>query len=154
STPVQEIRRRAIQVGETLRGSLLDVAQEIGGPTLRPSRFVEVLGIDKSLASRISRSLRAETATELLHLTPSPMGLGLFLAARPRRRISTEALRRARAAVAEFQEFLGHVSGGRAGLDALMSDDAVEVRERAERTASQSVHRAMSYLLGFRCETI
>jgi len=153
-TPIQDIRTRAFQVGDRLRAALLEVAQEIGGPTLRPSRFVEVLGVDKSLASRISRSLRAETVTELLHLTPSPMGLGLFLDAATRRRISTESLRRARSAVAEFQEFLGHVSGGRSGLDALMSDDAVEVRERAERTASQSVHRAMSYLLGFRCETI
>src|SRR5262245_1043311 len=117
-TPVQEIRRRAMEVGERLRAALLEVAHEIGGPTLRPSRFVDVLGIDKSLASRISRSLRAESVTELLHLTPSPMGLGLFLDAATRRRISTtaEALRRARTAVAEFQEFLGHVSGGRAGL--------------------------------------
>jgi hypothetical protein len=153
-TPAQEIRSRATQVGERLRAALLEVVLEVGGPALRPSRLVEVLGIDKSLASRISRSLRAETANEMLHFTPSPMGLGLFLDAATRRRISTEALRRARAAVAEFQEFLGHVNGGRAGLDALMSDDAVEVRERAERTASQSVHRAMSYLLGFRCETI
>lgn len=35
-----------------------------------------------------------------------------------------------------------------------MSESTLEVRERAERTASQSVYRAMSYLLGFRCETI
>jgi hypothetical protein len=149
-----EIRQRASEVAGRLRAVLLEVSREVSAPAVRPSRLVEVLGIDKSLASRISRSLRAESAIELLHLIPSPMGLGMFLDAAARRRGTPEAVRRARAVVAEFQEFLGNVPGGRPGLDALMSDGAVEVRERAERTASQSVHRAMSYLLGYRCDTI
>jgi hypothetical protein len=87
-------------------------------------------------------------------MIPSPTGLGIFLDAATRRRVAPDALRKAREAVAEFHEFLASVPGGRSGLEALMSESAVEVRERAERTATQSVHRAMSYLLGFRCETM
>ena len=150
----KDIVLSAAQLAERLRVGLLGVAIEAGGPAYRPSRLVEVLGIDKSLASRLARSLRADSATELLHMMPSPTGLGIFLDAATRRRVSAEALRHAREAVAEFHEFLGSVPGGRSGLEALMSESAVEVRERAERTATQNVHRAMSYLLGFRCETM
>ena len=150
----KDIVLSAAQLAERLRSGLLRVAVEAGGPAYRPSRLVEILGIDKSLASRLARSLRADSATELLHMMPSPTGLGIFLDAATRRRVSAESLRQAREAVAEFHEFLGSVPGGRSGLEALMSESAVEVRERAERTATQNVHRAMSYLLGFRCETM
>lgn len=150
----QEVILRASEVAESLRARLIDVAREVGGPAFRPSRLVETLGIDKSLASRISRSLRSDSSYEMLHLVPSPTGLGLFLDGAERAGCSADVLRGARQAVLSLQDLLSQIAGGRAALDALMSENAVEVRERAERTASQTVYRAMSYLLGFRCETI
>jgi hypothetical protein len=150
----QDIGMRASEVAERLRAHLLEVAREVGGPSFRPSRLVETLGIDKSLASRISRSLRSDAPYEVLHLLPSPTGLGIFLDGVERHGCAPNVLRRARAAVAAFQDLLREIPGGRAALDALMSETVVEVRERAERTASQTVYRAMSYLLGYRCETI
>jgi hypothetical protein len=90
----------------------------------------------------------------MLHLLPSPTGLGIFIEGATRAGCPPEMLQQCRRAVNELQDLLGHIAGGRAALDALMSENAVEVRERAERTASQTVYRAMSYLLGFRCETI
>jgi hypothetical protein len=146
--------QRASEVAERLRVQLSEVAREVAGPAFRPSRLVELLGIDKSLASRISRSLRSDSSYELLHLIPSPTGLAIFLDSAERHGCGSELLRRTREAVAEFQDLLGDLSGGRAALDALMSETVPEVRERAERIASQSVYRAMSYLLGFRCEAI
>lgn len=150
----RELGERAAGIAERLRASLLELWREAVGPAFRPTRLVETLGLDKSLASRLSRSLRSDTPYELLHLLPSPQGLGIFLDRAEGRTGATEALARARAAVADFQGLLGDIPGGRAALDALMSESVLEVRERAERTASQSVYRAMSYLLGFRCESI
>ena len=151
---VEELRLRATDVAEKLRTGLLETVRHIAGPTFRPSRLVEVLHIDKSLASRISRSVRADSSYEMLHLLPSPTGLGIFIEGATRAGCPPEMLLRCRKAVTELQDLLSHLPGGRAALDAMMSENAVEVRERAERTASQTVYRAMSYLLGFRCETI
>jgi hypothetical protein len=150
----QEMGQRAAGVAEQLRTKLLEVAGEIGGPVFRPSRFVELLGIDKSLASRIIRSLRSETSYETLHLIPSPTGLAIFLDSAERFGCTPGPLAAARRAVSEFQDLLVEMPGGRSSLDALMSESAVEVRERAERTASQGVYRSMSYLLGFRCDVV
>ena len=48
----------ATEVAEYLRPRLLDVAREVAGPSFRPTRLVEALGIDKDLASaaRLVRS--------------------------------------------------------------------------------------------------
>jgi hypothetical protein len=150
----EEMSQRATDVAERLRTCFLETARQVAGPAFRPSRLVEVLGIDKSLASRISRSIRADSSYEMLHLLPSPTGLGFFLEGAARAGCPAEILKRTRQAVGELQDLLSQIAGGRPALDALMSESAVEVRERAERTASQTVYRAMSYLLGFRCETI
>ena len=150
----QELSQRATDVALKLRSRILEVAREVAGPAVRPSRISLLLGLDKNLASRISRSLRSDSAYELLHLIPSPTGLGMFLDRAEERGGNTKSLQAAREAVAEFHDLLGHLSGGRVALDALMSETVIEVRERAERIASQSVYRGMSYLLGFRCETI
>jgi len=150
----QEVGERASEIAERLRTCLTLVAREIAGPAFRPTRLVEALGIDKSLASRVTRSLRSVSPYEVLHLMPSPAGLGIFLDGAEGYGCPPAMLGRARDAVAAFQDLLGQISGGRAALDALMSESVVEVRESAERTASQTVYRAMSYLLGFRCDTI
>jgi hypothetical protein len=141
-------------VAENLRSRLLEISRRVAGPSFRPSRLVETLQIDKSLASRVSRSLRSTSSYEMLHLLPSPTGLGIFLDGAARAGCSPALLRLARQDVTAYQRLLEQVGGGRPGLDAIMSDSAVEVRQRAERVASQTVYRAMSYLLGFRCETI
>jgi hypothetical protein len=78
----------------------------------------------------------------------------MFLDAAEASGCDVELCREARAAVDRFQHLLDSFPGGRSALDALISDSAVEVRQRAERTAKQAVYKAMSLLLGFQCETI
>jgi hypothetical protein len=149
-----DIEIRALEMATELRLRLLAVAQSVAGRTLRPSRLVTLLGLDKSLASRLVRSLKAQSDYEFLHLVPSPAGLRIFLDAARKVLENTASVSPARDAIAAFQDFLADIPGGRSSLDALLADSTVEVRQRAEKTAAQAVHRAMSYLLGFHCEAI
>lgn len=151
SRPLED---RLMVLAASLKETLLAVAREVTGPVLRPSRLSSKLSLDKSLASRLVRGLRSDAAFEVIHHLPSPTGLTMFLKAAASNGVNQELCERAARSVEAFQNLLQDVPGGRSALDALASDSAVEVRERAERTAKQGVFKSMSYLLGFHCETV
>lgn len=148
------LEARITSVAEILRRALSAVAQEVGGSTIRPSRLVRELDIDKSLASRLTRGLRADSSFELISLIPSPTGLRIFLEAARRADVDVNLDQEAESAIEQFQNLLDEVPGGRGALEAIIAGSVAEVRDRSERNAKQAVFRAMSYLLGFHCDTI
>lgn len=154
SEPAGGVERRVAEVADALRDALLPIARESAGGTLRPSRLSELLSVDKSLASRLVRGLRATSPFELIHLVPAPTGLRMILDAAEEAGVDAALLTRATRAVTDFQRLLDDFPGGRASLDTLISESVVEVRQRADRVAKQAVFKAMSHLLGFHCETV
>ncbi len=141
-------------VAEDLRETLSAVAVGVTGAAIRPARLVRDLGIDKSLASRLARGLRASTAYELIHFLPAPTGLRIYLRAAAQAGVPRALTARAERAVDAFQALLDGLPGGRAALDTLISASVAEVRDRSERSAKQAVYRGMSTLLGFHCDAI
>ena len=145
---------RIRSVAEDLRGHLDPIVREVAGSIPRPSRLVSELEIDKSLASRLTRALRSEDPLEFMNLLPSPTGLGIFLSAARSAGIGREVCRAAEDSVDRFRLLLETLPGGRATLDAAISASSGEARARSERNAKQAVYRAMSYLVGIRCDSI
>ncbi len=141
-------------VAEELREELLPIVSAAAGPAGRPSTLVRELGIDKSLASRLTRALRADDPLEFMYLLPAPTGLRIFLRAAVEGGIDGEACGEALSSVGRFQALIDETPGGRGTLDAAISASSAEARARNERSAKQAVYKAMSYLLGFRCETV
>lgn len=154
SPSVANATDRVAAVAGQLRGALRAVVREVAGPTPRPARLVGELHVDKSLASRLVRALRADSPFAFIYFVPSPTGLRMVLDAAGAAGVDAELCAAARRATEMFQDLLDDLPGGRTSLDTLISESVVEVRERAERTAKQAVHKSMSYLLGFHCETI
>jgi hypothetical protein len=154
-TPGTELtlEERTRSVADDLRASLDPIVREIAGERPRPSRLVAELEIDKSLASRLTRALRAEDSLEFLHLLPSPTGLGIFLAAAREAGVGRDVCREAEQRVDGFRFLLETLPGGRATLDAAISASSGEARARSEKNAKQAVYKAMSYLVGIRCES-
>ncbi|MBN1425679.1 hypothetical protein JXA88_14075 [Candidatus Fermentibacteria bacterium] len=150
---IADLGRRIAKVADALLGSLPQVLQSAAGSSTRPSRLVRELSLDKSLASRLVRSLRAESPLQLAHLAPSPIGLRIVLDAAESRGVDATLITRARGAVSEFENLLEDMPGGRSSLDALLSTAVPEVKERTELSAKQTVYRAMKQLLGLHCET-
>ncbi len=147
------LEARLRKVGKELRAALVPVMREIAGPAPRPSRLAQRLEIDKSLASRLSRAFRTEDPLEFMHVVPAPTGLRIFMSAAKLASVNRHLCQAAEAAIGAFQVLIDQTPGGRATLDASISASSPEARIRNERSSKQAVYKAMSYLLGFQCDS-
>ncbi len=141
-------------IAAELQEALLPLTMEATGGILRPSRLVQMLGIDKSLAGRVIRALRCEDPLDLLHHTPAPTGLRILVKAARAYGVEAKICDHADNAIEGFLALIDVMPGGRGGLDAWISAHSADARERSEHSAKQAIYRGMSYLLGCRCETV
>ena len=148
------LAERLVPVAEGLREALLPLVDAVTGGILRPSRLTRELGIDKSLASRLIQSLRHEEPLEFLHRTPAPTGLRILVKAAREQSAPAGICARAEAAADAFQALIDSTPGGRSSLDGWISAHSAAARESSEHRAKQAIYRAMSYLIGCRCETL
>ncbi len=144
---------RAEEIGTVLRRSFLPLLSQ-DGVVLRPSQMTRRFGLDKSLAARLARAMRAESTLELVHWIPSPQGLRIVLQGAQKAGVAPEVLARAAEAVESFRDLIERTDGGRASLDAHVAKSELEVRRRREETSKQAVNRGMEFLLGFSCDVL
>ncbi|MCC7143252.1 MAG: hypothetical protein IT349_14225, partial [Candidatus Eisenbacteria bacterium] len=102
----RDLERNVETVAEALRHTLRAVAEESIGATIRPTKLATHLSLDKSLVSRLVRSLRADSSADLIHHIPSPTGLGMFLQAAESAGVSPQRCGEARRAVDDFRSLL------------------------------------------------
>ena len=76
--PHGHLHSRIAVVASELRPAITTILESIAGPRPRPTRLSRAVGLDKSLASRLARTVRATTDLDLMHLVPSPGGLRIF----------------------------------------------------------------------------
>ncbi|MEZ5064917.1 MAG: hypothetical protein R3B81_09280 [bacterium] len=146
---------RALEpVARELQAALVDVLGTAVGDDIRQSALTRALALDKSLASRLARAVTANGVAEFLHYVPSPPGLNLMLEAISPEDISPEQRARVERAIVSFRGMLETLPGGRADLEAMLSDETPFLRERALRTAGQSTFRGVSAQLGYQCGTL
>lgn len=121
---------------------------------LRPVLMTTHLGLDKSLASRVVRSIAAECELRALLGIPTPQGLALIAGAARDAGVPADLLAGLEGATQRYSEILGEFSGGRTDLDAALSGWIPEQRLRAERDARRSVFRGMTTLCGTRASAV
>jgi len=136
------------EMGGELRAALAPVLQKVAGQRPRPTQLTRALGLDKSLASRLVRAANARTDLDLMHLVPSPAGLRI-LAQSAGPLLGKPGLARLNAAVTRLQRLIESAPGGRATLDARISESSDVARDRRERIARQSSFKSMSFLIGY-----
>lgn len=142
------LRERITTVVEALRGSLVPLVQLAAGPSPRPSALARILAIDKTLAAKLLRSIRAPDTAEVLNEIPSPEGLRIVLSALPSSAVHAER-QRAADAIRAFELLIDEFPGGRSALDAAAGEFSPALRERTQHAAKQGMFRAMSSLLGY-----
>jgi hypothetical protein len=148
-----DLRTQIEELGRELRPALWSILESVAGPQPRPTRVARALALDKSLASRLVRAAQADTDLELMHIVPSPAGLNI-LAHSAARVADPGAIEDLRAATERFQALLDTVPGGRAAIDAQISESSYAVREKSEQIAKQASFKSMSFLLGQFCDTL
>lgn len=140
-------------LGAELRLALQPVLGAVAGPRPSPTRLTRTIGLDKSLASRLIRASQSRSDLDLMHLVPSPSGLRIFadlasVVAAP------EAISDLLKVTERFAVLLEATVGGRAAIDALISESSDDVRERREHIAKQASFKSMSFLLGHFCDLL
>lgn len=140
--------------GTSLRLGLQPIVEETAGVSARPSRLTQRLGLDKSLASRLVRALKCDSDLEFIHRVPSPSGLRMVLARARDAGIDPALIETAETEVERFQEFIRSTPGGMDAIQAHISDTSRDVRETREHVAKQAAYKAMSFLLGYYCDTL
>src|SRR5436190_2054060 len=77
-----DARSRSIAVG--LRDSLEPIVRKVVGGGGRPAALSRGLDIDRTLAARVLRAIRADDTVQVLQEIPAPNGLRIFLDAAAR----------------------------------------------------------------------
>ena len=139
--------------GADLRRTIAPVLEAVAGPSPRPTRISRSIGLDKSLASRLVRAVQSTSDLDLMHLVPSPGGLRIF-ADLARRHADPVSIENLLAATQRFDELLDTVPGGRASIDAQISDSSHVALLKREHIAKQASFKAMSFLLGHFCDVV
>ena len=148
-----DLRLRIDMTGRELRRAIGTVLEAVAGPRPRPTRVAHAIGLDKSLASRLVRSVRATSDMDLMHFVPSPGGLHIF-ADLARRYADPASIEHLRAAADRFAELLDAVPGGRASIDAEIAESSRVALEKREHIAKQASFKSMSFLLGHFCDVL
>lgn len=152
-SPRTELLPRIEAMGRELRQAIAGVLEALDGPRPRPTRVSRAIGLDKSLASRFVRSVRSASDLDLMHLVPSPAGLHI-LADLATHHVDPAAIGRLLAASERFQALVESVPGGRAAIDAQISESSPEALEKREHIAKQASFKSMSFLLGHFCDVL
>lgn len=141
----------ALDVLQQLRAALGPLMDLHAGRPARGVRLTRVLGLDKSLASRLVRACASVGDGEFVHHLPSPTGLRKLLDAA---QAQGSDIGPATAAVDAYQLLLDRLPGHRQALEAQLGMDSRLVRERLDHASRQAVFKAQSYLFGHGCDTI
>lgn len=151
--PVATLQERTSTVAAQLRERLLPIVVEIAGVRMRPAALARGLSIDRTLAARVVRAMRAEDHVTFMQEIPAPGGLRILLDA-ARAVVGDEACDEAGESVQLFSRLIDEFPGGRVALDAAMSGLDDRMLQRNVRTASQAVHKWMAAILGYQADAM
>ena len=134
--------------GEDLLSGLVRVLGQIPGGDSGPQQLAKELGIDKVLASRILKAVRAPDPMCVVHRVPGPEPMRRLLKASSKLGVNPADLVTAHSAVDRFETLIRTEVGDRSALDAILSTWVPEARREFELRRKQTAFRAMSQLKG------
>ncbi|MDF1839485.1 MAG: hypothetical protein P1V35_16575, partial [Planctomycetota bacterium] len=117
---------------------------------VRPMTLISVLGLDKSLASRITRAIKSPNPLGSLHLMPTASGLKKVLDAAENADAPSDVVQNARHAAKLYGDFLATFAGGRADLDAALATWIPELKDEMLRKARREIFRGWATTTGVR----
>jgi hypothetical protein len=118
----------------------------------RATDIVERLGLDKTLAWRITEVAWTQNSLLVAEHIPGPEGIDLFLSAAGRRGASVTALDRVHEAVDRFRRLTIQHAGDRATLGTMLADlDGTYLDSKSLDATRRAAYRANVSLFGVKC---
>jgi hypothetical protein len=149
------LRRRAEEIGDTLRSAVDSLLGELGQRGLRDQRSIQgALNLSQSAVSRLVSSVRSGDSLATLTSIPGPEALRQMLKGASRSGVDRAFLDKVETAVTALQAFLDAEVGDRGALEALLSEWVHESRGAFELRHKAAAFKAMSALRGVQAEMI
>ncbi|MFM9959333.1 MAG: hypothetical protein ACKVZJ_14845 [Phycisphaerales bacterium] len=148
------LEARIGQTGDDLLSSFGAALEALPARPNGPQALAARLGIDKVLASRLLKAVRASDSVSAVHRMPGPEPLRRVLAGLEAQGVPGTVIAGARGAVDRFESLIRHEVGDRAALDAIVSAWVPEARREFELRRKQAAFRAMSQLKGAEARAI
>jgi hypothetical protein len=142
------LESRINEAGEALLTTLGRVIDQLPGGDSGPQRLAKDLGIDKVLASRMLKAVRAPDAMSVVHRVPGPEPMRRVIKASSKLGVDPDDIREAGIAIDRFETLIRTELGDRSALEAILSAWVPEARREFELRRKQSAFRAMSQLKG------
>ncbi len=149
----RELEHQIVEVGAELGAALKELVDSLPGPPRGPGELAQLLAIDKVLATRVFKTLRASEPLAVIHVAPGPAPLRRVVQSAGRAGAPTATAGRARKAVERFDHLIRAEAGDRSALDAMLSAWLPDARREFQLRRKQSAFRAMSQLIGASVET-
>lgn len=145
-----EIAAVARNLVESVRGVIGSLGLAGSGPVAVGAK----LRVDKVLASRVLKALRARDPLSAVHAMPGPEPMRRLVRAAARQGATADRVRAAEAAVDAYERLIRVEVGDRGLLDAVVSASLPEARREFELRRKQSAFRAMSQLKGLQASVV
>jgi hypothetical protein len=146
------LERRINEAGEALLDSFARVIDQVPGGDAGPQRLSKELGIDKVLASRMLKAVRAPDAMSVVHRVPGPEPMRRVIKASSKLGVNPDDIKQAELAIDRFETLIRTEIGDRSALEAILSAWVPEARREFELRRKQAAFRAMSQLKGAQAE--
>lgn len=143
-----DLEVRINTAGEDLLQGFVRVLGQIPGGDAGPQRLAKELGIDKVLASRMLKAVRAPDPMSVVHRVPGPEPMRRVIKASSKLGVNPDDIRQAGEAIDRFESLIRSEIGDRSALEAILSAWVPEARREFELRRKQTAFRAMSQLKG------
>ncbi|MEM7227752.1 MAG: hypothetical protein AAF432_02955 [Planctomycetota bacterium] len=151
-TDTGSLEVRITQTGDALLDRLRRVVEQVPEADAGPQRLARALGVDKVLASRVLKAVRAPDGMSAMHRAPGPGPLRRVVKASAACGVPSTDVEAAHAAIEAFEALIQSEIGDRSALEAILSAWVPEARREFELRRKQAAFRAMSQLKGVQAD--
>jgi hypothetical protein len=125
---------------QRLRGALVEALGQLGADPSAPRGLARLLGLDKTLAWKVSKIVRSRRAAAAVAHIPGASGVRILLGALERSGVDAPAVQQVRQAFAAFDDMVALHAGDRSTLELMVdsadSQSADDPRQEASRKHS------------------
>ncbi len=144
----------AHEVVRGLRGAFSELLLSIGADPGAPGSIGEHLGLNKTLAWKISKIIAADDPATALEQMPGPPGIRILLKGIEKTKAQAPLVQTARDAIREYERLIEVHSGDRATLEMLGSGLATRGRQARDEQHRKLLFQGASYVWGAQASTL
>lgn len=144
----------ARQVARTLQGAFGEAIQSVGADPSTPQSIVNLVGLNKNLAWKVSRIIQAEDAPSVLDLMPGSSGIRIFLKALDKVGAPQDHIGRCREAIDAYENLIRTHSGDRTTLEMMGSELDDAGRQQRDEQHRKLLFQGASYVWGVQARAI